>query len=416
MIENLKRKIIVTLMCILSIVFIGIVGSINIVSYHTNQQRVMGFLHVIAQNDGKRPQNSFRLRMNNRPSTPAKSAPNTPPQKNDAIFGLSTFGSVKFDKDGNAIQVFQDKEGFYTKDEIVELAKNALNSGKRSGIADHQMFLVQQRQNSDLVVFADNHFAEDAAAQLFISSCILTLIGLIIMFCISIMISNWLVAPVSKAFELQKQFISDASHELKTPLSVITTNAEVLESEIGENKWLSYIQSEALRMNTLLGELLALARLDSNGVQNVFSEFDLSKAVEGSALPFESTAFESGRTFNSNISEGITFNGNQDKIKQLTAILLDNAFKYSPVNGEISVCLTQISGKNILTVSNTGDPIPEEERKHIFDRFYRTDKARSRANGSYGLGLAIAKSIVTAHGGKIFVDCADGKVIFTVVL
>ncbi len=416
MIETLKRKIIATLMCILSLVFIGIVGSINIVSYHTNQQRVMGFLHVIAQNDGKRPQNNFRFRMDNPHSTPPQTSPNTPLPKNDAIFGLSTFCSVNFDKDGNVIHIFQDKEGFYSEDEIIELAKNALNSGKRTGKAEHQMFLVQQRKNTDLVVFADNHLAEEAASQLLLSSCILTMIGLMIMFCISIMISNWLVAPVSKAFELQKQFISDASHELKTPLSVITTNAEVLEGEIGENKWLTYIRSEALRMNTLLGELLTLARLDSNGVQNVFSEFDLSKAVEGSALPFESTAFESGRAFNSNITEGITFNGSQDKIKQLTAILLDNAFKYSPADGEISVCLTQVSGKNILTVSNTGDPIPEDEIKNIFDRFYRTDKARSRASGSYGLGLAIAKSIVAAHGGKISVNCADGKVIFTVVL
>ena len=232
--------------------------------------------------------------------------------------------------------------------------------------------------------------------------------ALIIFAFISILLSKWLIRPVQQAFDRQKQFISDASHELKTPLSVISANADVLAAEIGNNTYLSYIQEEAKRMNHLVQDLLTLTRLENATTQPPES-FDLGQIVLQSALPFESTAFEAGKTLQLQVNEGIDFTGYPDKIRQLVGILLDNAIKYSNEGGLISLKLCACRGNPILEVYNTGRGILPEEQTYIFERFYRGDPCRCRNSGSYGLGLPIAHSIVTLHNAKIVVESEPGE-------
>jgi len=226
-----------------------------------------------------------------------------------------------------------------------------------------------------------------------------------------------MIKPVKDTFEKQKQFISDASHELKTPISVISANADVLENEIGHNKWLSYIKSESTRMNKLVNHLLTLARLDDAKHTYHFTEFNLGKTVLNVALPFESTAFEANIDFSLSIDDRIQYNGQKEEIMQLTAILIDNAIKHTDAGGTVKVTLKQLSGKRFLEVYNPGQGIARKEKSKIFERFYRSDEARSRSLESYGLGLSIAKSIVRNHKGKIEVQSLEGEwAKFTVTL
>ena len=220
-----------------------------------------------------------------------------------------------------------------------------------------------------------------------------------------------------EAFRRQKQFVWDASHELKTPLAVISANAELLEGETGPSEWLGYIRSEVDRTNRLVQNLLTLARMDQGSVQAQMADFDLSKAVLSVALPFESTVYEAGKTMDTDVPDGIVCHGDAEMIRQLCVILLSNALKYSDEHGEIALTLRRQGRFCALSVRNSGEPIAPADRERIFDRFYRADTSRNREAGGSGLGLAIAKNIVEAHQGRIAVESSAGSgTTFTVTL
>ena len=199
---------------------------------------------------------------------------------------------------------------------------------------------------------------------------------------------------------------------------MISTNTDVLEAEIGENKWLGYIRSESVRMSELVNELLCLARLDDKSSQALhFAETDLSQLVLQTALPFESVLFEMGKIYSVEVQPDIKAKVDESSIKHVLTILIDNAVKYSKENGEITVKLYMHSGRKIIEVYNTGDGVPKEKIGKIFERFYREDEARNRKTGGYGLGLAIAKASAEAHGGKMSAKGEYGSwICFTVTL
>ena len=240
--------------------------------------------------------------------------------------------------------------------------------------------------------------------------------------CVLLSLLAWLlirrmVRPVEDAFNRQKQFVSDASHELKTPLAVISANAEVLEQEIGENEYLGYIRSEVKRTDTLVRNLLTLARMDRSEAKAEMKRFDLSRALLDVTLPFESTVYEAGKTLETDIPDGIDCTGDEEMIKQLAVILLSNALKYSDDGGRIRVALKARGKQREIRVFNTGGTISPEDQEHIFDRFWRADPAHGRETGGHGLGLAIARTIVEAHRGKITVESHEGEgTAFTVTL
>lgn len=238
-----------------------------------------------------------------------------------------------------------------------------------------------------------------------IKGCIMIGIASILAFLgISFLLSYWAVKPVEKAWNQQQQFVSDASHELKTPLTVIMSNAELLQSSDNEaeNKaqFVNSIVAMSQRMRTLVDGLLQLTRADNGTTKQAFEPIDISRIASEALLPFEPVLFEKGLLLESNIEPNLTINGSALQIQQLLGILLDNAGKYA--NPGIVTFAVQRQGRNILlTVANPGDPIPKADLERIFDRFYRADAART-GNGSFGLGLSIAKSITHAHGGRIW--------------
>lgn len=245
---------------------------------------------------------------------------------------------------------------------------------------------------------------------------LLVVIGLLVVFVISEMLANWTIKPIAAAWEKQKQFVADASHELKTPLAVISANTEVILSNpdasvMGQGKWLRYIQSETSRMSKLITELLSVARIDHNAITKPPALLRLSETVSNVCLQFEPMIYENGKTLKTVIQRGVILRADADNINQFLSILLDNAILHSVPNALITVTLSRdTQGKIRLAVSNTAKDIPQSQLVHLFDRFYRIDTEGS-PNGS-GLGLSIAQSIVRQMGGTLTVTSENQLVTF----
>ena len=328
-------------------------------------------------------------------------------------YQLSTFYSVAFSKDNEVLEVDDGDKAVYEEDDLVEIARQVLDRNKDEGQIGELAFVVRTRPGYTLVAFLDNTFANSSMDMLIRNFLIVGTCALVVLFFISLFISKLIIRPLAENDKRQKQFISDASHELKTPISVIGANADMLSREIGDNEWLSNIQYENERMGTLVRQLLDLSRAEN--AQVPMELLDLSRVVAGDALAFESLAYDNGRTISSNIEENIHVMGNRTQLEQLVSVLLDNAIRYSTGIG-IEVALRKQAHSAILSVSNEGEEIPPEKMEHLFDRFYRVDEVRNSEDNHYGLGLSIARAVAERHKGKIEVSCTGGKVVFTVTL
>ena len=299
-------------------------------------------------------------------------------------------------------------------DELKDFAIKVSNRKFDEGYIGNYIYKVRKIGiNGKEVTLIDSETTIKELKTTIMISIIIGALGIIIIFVIAKKISTIIVQPVENTFERQKQFISDASHELKTPLAVIEANADVLQDKVGENKWITYIQNEVQSMNKLVNDLLVLARMENKNISNN-QKFNLSKEVEMSVSVFESMMYEKNITLETHINDGIEFNGDKEDIKHIISILIDNAIKHTEENGKIIVNTLKEKNNIIIEIKNQGKPIPEEERQKIFERFYRVDKARSRAEKRYGLGLSIAKGIVEKYNGTISVSCKDGFTSFIV--
>ncbi len=324
---------------------------------------------------------------------------------------------IKMHRNADTPFISTNMNNTYSADTITSIAKRIIESGETGGMYNNLMFEVTKDELSTVIVIIDISNDMSLIRNLFTISVIIIIFSLIFVFIFTFYFSKWAIKPVRNAFENQQRFISDASHELKTPLTVISANADVLESEIGSNKWLNNIKSQSTVMNGLVHDLLDLAKFEETADDMVITEFNLSNLVLNKALEFECTAFEAGKIFEQDIQPDVMCSGNEDSIIHLVTILIDNAIKHSNENGLIRVTLASEGNKKILQVYNTGNSIKNNEMDKIFNRFYRSDKSRNRATGGYGLGLAIAKSIVDAHNGNISVKGEENKWIsFTVIL
>ena len=283
-------------------------------------------------------------------------------------------------------------------------------------------YLYQKDQSGSYQLVLMNRTLEiSTLTRMLVIFLLLAIIGLCLMFGLSAVLANWTVTPIACAWEKQKQFVADASHELKTPLAVISANTEVIlanpqEHVSGQSKWLSYIQSETMRMSKLITNLLTVARMDDKEQTSEKAEpIQLSELVSNTCLVFEPVIYENGKTLNRVILRNVRICAEEDSVKQLLSILLDNAVLHSTPQAQITVMLSKdAQGKIRLSVSNTAKDIPPEQLSHLFDRFYRLDKEGS-PNGS-GLGLSIAKSIVHQMGGTLTVTSENQLVTFVATL
>ena len=337
--------------------------------------------------------------------------PGSGPQKGDPPpdlgpgFQLSTFYSVAFSENDTVLSVNDGANGLYSEDELISIARELLAKSKTAGRLDNLSYQISSKPGYTLVAFIDDTVTESSMRTLLHNVLIIGGASIVILFFISLVLSRRIIRPLEENDKQQKQFISDASHELKTPVAVISTNAELLSRELGENEWLANIQYENERMGDLVKQLLDLSRAENT--ETPMETVDLTRIVTGEALAFESVAFDQGKTIQSDIDDDIHVTGNQAQLTQLTSILLDNAVRHG-TGSEIELSLKRQGHMAALSAVNDGDEIPPEKLEHLFDRFYRVDEARSSDGHHYGLGLSIAKAVAEKHGGNIAVSSQDG--------
>jgi len=329
------------------------------------------------------------------------------------------FFSVKIDKNGI---VSADGGSFFDLSDramLEEIVNTAFYSDEKTGtIKSYDLrFLKEENPSGTTIVFADISSERATIINLAKTCAVIGIIGFGVFFGISILLARWAIKPVETAWKQQKQFVADASHELKTPLTVILTNAELLQSEdcseTERNRLSDNIYSMSKRMRGLVENLLDLARADNGTSKMVFERINFSDLVYESILPFEPVYFESGKNLYYRLDKDINICGSGDYLKQTVEILLDNANKYSFENTAVRVELIKKEKHCVLSVKSEGEHISKENLKNIFKRFYRVDEARTGGEG-YGLGLSIAESIVKEHKGKIWAESRENENTFFV--
>ena len=421
MIQKLKRRMVLLVLAGLLLASAGLVAAINWMNWRSLDAQVSGVLDMLADNGGQRPGGlgdgegrgflptgplgGERRDMRRRDFSPLENAAR-----------LSTFYTIHLDAQGQVIRWDSDRADIYTDAEIAELARTILARGDAAGRVDTQFYRRVEQEGETLLIVVDARMDIQNARSVLRVTLLVALAETALLGAGALLLIRRMVRPVEEAMDKQKQFVWDASHELKTPLAVISANAQVLAQEAGNSQPLEYIQAEVKRTDHLIQNLLTLARMEKSGGAP-HEKFDLSRAVTRVALAFEPVLFEAGKTLETQVAENIWHTGHEEMIQQLVTILLSNAQKYSDAHGRVTLSLTARGDKRILKVHNTGPAIPKEAQAKIFDRFYRADSSHNREIPGNGLGLAIAQSIVDAHRGKISVSSAEGEgTTFTVVL
>ncbi|MDD9270787.1 sensor histidine kinase [Paenibacillus sp. GCM10023248] len=337
---------------------------------------------------------------------------NVPPQENMGNAGPPPERSVSFQLQTDAQWNITgtnsrfDMDAEFYRQAIEEAASGNKDSGQFTLEGTTWAYMVQINKTGRTVAYLDVTAQQNILTNLIYTFSAVAFIMLIVIYFMSRFFANRSIEPVKEAFNKQKQFIADASHELKTPLAVIQTNADVLLSNSDDTiqnqaKWLHHIKSETERMKTLTNDLLYLTEMDDSRANVLYVNFNISEAVESVILTMEAVMFEKDITLTYDIEPGLMLRGSSEQIKQVVMILLDNAIKYNKPKGSIELTLQKRHHDIQLKVTNTGEGIPPEHLDNIFDRFYRVNQSRSRKSGGYGLGLAIAKSIVEQHKGRI---------------
>ena len=393
--SKLRKKIFWTLFSILSIFLVSILLIFNFQNY--NREKVNIEQNLLRMNSifDKSPQN--------KPDTPLFGNEDKQ-EENPRRFMDVTIYTILLDNNNEIFEIISHTHDGLIESNIKQYALKIIHDNKESctsiGILYFSNFSYKYEKNNYITII-DTSDINDRLRALLCTSIMIFVLAEIIIIVISKILVSWIIKPVEISFNKQKQFIADASHELKTPLSVIIACAETLEENPKEHKWLENIRNESNRMSKLVTSLLDLAKVEQENNKKLYKEVNLSKVVEKSILSFESLAYEKNIKLDYEIEEKIFLKCNSEEIRELLNIMLDNGVKHSSKKGKINVNLSTNKNHIVLEVINKGNPILKGEEEKIFERFYRIDKSRNRNENRYGLGLAIAKNIVTNHNGTI---------------
>lgn len=419
MIQQLRKKFVLVTMGLLCFVFALALGVLNIIVTKIEINRCLEEMESLSGSE-----KVFRFVLS--PQEEADPSQTPPPLPEDefednsegkkedrrmARLAMQEVYMVRLDGSGQVLLNTPLFDFGMEEDTFNTLVANAMGSKKESGSTGDFLFLKKTRNYGTLLILRNFTQEKMATQSMLLTSMGIGALCLGLLFLVTLWLSRYVTEPAQRAFTRQKQFIADASHELKTPLSAISVNADVLSREIGENRWLTNIRQETGRMEELVISLLTLARLDA-APETSKQAFDVSEAVTEIALSFDSLAFEKNLTFTYEVQEGLPLVGDPSQIKRLVSILLDNAFTYSPAGEQVHLSLKREEGSVVLSVHNTGVSIDQKDLPHLFERFYRADGARSGGH-SFGLGLAIAHTIVKGHKGTLQVKNTPNGVLFT---
>lgn len=422
MIKRLRRKLIAACMLSLALVLLVILGGVNLMSYQKVVSDADTVLTLLEANNGAFPQNHggqgekkgeglshggglepprglFEQRV---------ISPETPYE--------SRFFTVLLGEDGQVLETDTGQIAAVDGEDAAAYAQGVVRSGRSSGFWGSYRYLLSAEEGGSRVIFLDCSRSLSSFRTTLLASVALALVGLGAVLVLLLILSSRIVRPVAESYEKQKQFITDAGHELKTPMTIISADADLVEMECGENQWLTDIRRQAQRLTGLTNDLIYLSRMEEEQPKLQPIEFPLSDVAEEMAQSFAAPAQSQSKELTVSVQPMVSYTGDEKALRQLLSILLDNALKYSPEGGKLALELEKQGRSVVLTVSNTtAQPMERDKLPHLFDRFYRTDQSRNSQTGGYGLGLSIAKSIVLAHKGKIRAESPDGNSLSVVV-
>ena len=414
MIGKLRQKFIATNMLLVSLVLLAVFSIQTFSAYQHARDQVLQSQMMALQWITQEHPSDFEFngpRRNKKGQPPNRDFPSVP------IF------AAEVDENGQIIALQEGPGATVTQETAQDLVDTAREKQKDRGDLPglSLSYLFHTEDERHFFVFADNRIISFTVRNQLITSLLICVLALTGFYLISRFLAKLSLGPVARAWEQQRQFVADASHELKTPITVILANTGIVLAHPDDPvrdqvKWIGYIQDEAARMKALVDDLLFLAKSDASRLASQFSPVSMDQLVTGALLPFESVAFEARVRLVEDIMPGITIQGDETQLHRLVVILLDNAVKYAGEGGTVTLRLDKLQDRPRLSVHNTGPAIAPEHLPHLFDRFYRSDASRDRTQGGYGLGLAIAKSIVEGHGGEInAASSPENGTTFTVV-
>ena len=404
-IKTLRRKFIAATMLSLAAVLLVILGGVNLMSYQKVISDADAILELLCANSGTFPEFPTGKR-------PAQAAAQPPISADKPGFGdrglspetpyESRYFSVVLDETGQVVYTDTVQIAAIDDDTAASYAQAVWQSGRTSGFWEDYRYACRSEANGWRIIFLDCGRTLSGFRTTLLASVMLALVGLGAVLVLLLILSGRIIRPVAESYEKQKRFITDAGHELKTPLTIISADTDLAEMECGENEWLEDIRRQAQRLTGLTEDLIYLSRMEEAQPRLQFLEFPISDVVEEMAQSFLAPARSQDKKLEIEVKPMISCNGDEKAVRQLVSILMDNALKYAPPGGHLTLRLERQGRTVVLTVSNTTVyPVDKESLEHLFDRVYRADQSRNTQTGGYGLGLSIAKSIVSAHRGKI---------------
>ncbi len=406
MIRKLKCKFILVNMSLVFVVLVFTFAAIITSNYKGQQRDWNNILRMTLKMSDNPPSNK-------QPAEQFDVGHEPPKVDTPQPLSMSISFCVTVDPDGKILNM-HGNNAEATDEFLDKVVSEVQSSDSKQGYlrAYKLQYLVEKGDKESRIAFVDIARSMGALRRLALTLLLVGAVALAAFAGISILLAQVAIKPVKEAWDQQRQFVADASHELKTPLTVILANTGILMSHKQDTiqaqaKWVAYIKDEAVRMKKLVEDMLFLAKSDVAKAPLHRMDLDLSELVWSCLLPFESVAYEQEVTMNHQITPDISVYADEGQMKQMVVILLDNACKYTKRGGSVTVMLEKKQDKAVLSVNNTGTVIEKDKLPHLFERFYRADESRARTEGGYGLGLAIAKSIVDGHHGKISVESSS---------
>ena len=404
MIKKLRTKFIIVTMCVVFGVIGSIIGIINAVNYARVNEDSNKILSVLVENDGTMPLPNFDDKENPMPTLPLE----TPFQ--------TRFFTVTVNGD-EIVSVDVSKIFKITEDQAKAQTQEVISSGQVDGYYNDYKIAKISIDNGEMYIFLDCSRDLYFARNFLKISLMIGLSAIVLIFGLSWIFSSIIVKPIAESYSKQKRFITNANHEIKTPLAIIGATNEVMELKFGENEWSDTINNQVKKLTALTEKLVFLSRMDEENAEISMAEFNLSEIISEVVGPFKNLANVSNKTLNVSIENDLKAVGEVSLIGQLVSILLENAFKYSNKNGTVDLFLSSNGKNKKIIVANTTDGVDKKNLDKLFDRFYRADDSRNSETGGNGIGLSIAKSIVNIHKGKITVKSDDGKyIVFSVII
>ncbi|MBR2621561.1 MAG: HAMP domain-containing histidine kinase [Clostridia bacterium] len=401
MIRKLKIKFIILSMTSLLVLLTVIVAGMNVLNYTSITAEVDDILIFLSKNKGTFPDFGGGPMGNPGNQLPPHMSPELPYE--------TRYFSVVLGEDGTVLHVDINRIKAVDRQTAIAYAQSAVSKQNETGFENAFRYLKSYEERTVRITFLDCGRRMDSFDRFLWTSILIALSGFAIVFFVICFFAGKIVRPIAESYEKQKRFITDAGHEIKTPLTIINANIDLLEMDVGMSESLTDIRQQTMRLSSLTSDLVYLARMEEADHKLPMIEFPLSEVVSEAALAFKAPALAQEKNFSCDIEDMLSMRGNDKAITQLVSIIMDNAMKYSPTGGDISLSLTkQNRVVNLTVVNTTTEAIARDALDHVFDRFYRTDPSRNSATGGHGIGLSLAHAIVSAHGGKIHAWTKDG--------